>query len=133
MTLAQLALTVLLLGVLGVGANWAGISAIPAYLLAGILLGPNEPHVTRVEDEGATARVRTHTRDDIAVVFVLTRRDAMAPEGFALIDLEVEDVSFVRSYRHQVERLLAQHDRDPAYVLARLENKLARIRAGAAR
>jgi Kef-type K+ transport systems, membrane components len=46
MTLAQLALTVLLLGVLGVGANWAGISAIPAYLLAGILLGPNEPHVT---------------------------------------------------------------------------------------
>src|SRR4029078_6998514 len=44
-TLAQLALTVLLLGVLGVGANWAGISAIPAYLLAGILLGPNEPHV----------------------------------------------------------------------------------------
>src|SRR3954447_27015617 len=46
MTLAQLALTVLLLGILGVGANWAGISAIPAYLLAGILLGPNEPHVT---------------------------------------------------------------------------------------
>ena len=46
MTLAQLALTVLLLGVLGLGANWAGISAIPAYLLAGILLGPNEPHVT---------------------------------------------------------------------------------------
>ena len=46
MTLAQLALTVLLLGVLGVGAHWAGISAIPAYLLAGILLGPNEPHVT---------------------------------------------------------------------------------------
>src|SRR4051794_36592734 len=46
MTLAQLALTVLLLGILGVGANWAGISAIPAYLLAGILLGPNEPHLT---------------------------------------------------------------------------------------
>ncbi|MBA3733580.1 MAG: cation:proton antiporter [Actinobacteria bacterium] len=46
MTLAQLALTVLLLGALGVGANWAGISAIPAYLLAGILLGPNKPHLT---------------------------------------------------------------------------------------
>jgi CPA2 family monovalent cation:H+ antiporter-2 len=46
MTLAQLALTVLLLGALGFGAHWAGISAIPAYLLAGILLGPNEPHLT---------------------------------------------------------------------------------------
>src|SRR3954462_4055316 len=46
MTLAQLALTVLLLGVLGVGANRAGISAIPAYLLAGILPGADEPHLT---------------------------------------------------------------------------------------
>jgi CPA2 family monovalent cation:H+ antiporter-2 len=46
MTLSQLALTVLLLGGLGLAAHWAGISAIPAYLLAGILLGPNEPHVT---------------------------------------------------------------------------------------
>jgi CPA2 family monovalent cation:H+ antiporter-2 len=45
-TLSQLALTVLLLGVLGVGAHWAGISAIPAYLLCGILLGPNEPRAT---------------------------------------------------------------------------------------
>jgi CPA2 family monovalent cation:H+ antiporter-2 len=43
MTLAQLALTVALLGGLGLLANWAGISAIPAYLLAGLLLGPNEP------------------------------------------------------------------------------------------
>jgi monovalent cation:H+ antiporter-2, CPA2 family len=46
MTLSQLALTVLLLGALGLGASWAGISAIPAYLLAGILLGPHEPHIT---------------------------------------------------------------------------------------
>jgi CPA2 family monovalent cation:H+ antiporter-2 len=45
-TLSQLALTVLLLGVLGLAAHWAGISAIPAYLLAGILLGPNEPRAT---------------------------------------------------------------------------------------
>jgi CPA2 family monovalent cation:H+ antiporter-2 len=43
MTLAQLALTVTLLGVLGLLVNAAGISAIPAYLLAGLLLGPNEP------------------------------------------------------------------------------------------
>jgi CPA2 family monovalent cation:H+ antiporter-2 len=46
MTLSQLALTVLLLGGLGLLANRVGISAIPAYLLAGILLGPNEPHLT---------------------------------------------------------------------------------------
>jgi CPA2 family monovalent cation:H+ antiporter-2 len=45
-TLSQLALTVLLLGVLGLAAHWAGISAIPAYLLAGILLGPNQPRAT---------------------------------------------------------------------------------------
>jgi monovalent cation:H+ antiporter-2, CPA2 family len=46
MTLSQLALTVLLLGTLGLISSWAGISAIPAYLLAGILLGPHEPHIT---------------------------------------------------------------------------------------
>jgi CPA2 family monovalent cation:H+ antiporter-2 len=46
MTLSQLALTVFLLGVLGLAAHWTGISSIPAYLLAGIILGPNEPHVT---------------------------------------------------------------------------------------
>src|SRR4051812_34939105 len=46
MTLAQHALTLLLLGILGGGANWAGISATPAHLLAGFLLGPNQPHVT---------------------------------------------------------------------------------------
>jgi K+:H+ antiporter subunit KhtU len=43
MTLAQLALTVAMLGVLGVIVSAFGISAIPAYLLAGLLLGPNEP------------------------------------------------------------------------------------------
>jgi CPA2 family monovalent cation:H+ antiporter-2 len=42
-TLSQLALTVLLLAVLGLVAHWIGVSAIPAYLLTGILLGPNEP------------------------------------------------------------------------------------------
>src|SRR5437867_2066884 len=43
MTLAQLAITVALLGVLGLAASRLGLSAIPAYLLAGLLLGPNEP------------------------------------------------------------------------------------------
>jgi CPA2 family monovalent cation:H+ antiporter-2 len=43
MTLAELAVTIAVLGVLGLVANRFGISAIPAYLLAGLLLGPNEP------------------------------------------------------------------------------------------
>jgi K+:H+ antiporter subunit KhtU len=42
-TLAELAVTVVLLGVLGLSAGRFGLSAIPAYLLAGLLLGPNEP------------------------------------------------------------------------------------------
>lgn len=43
MTLTELAVTVALLGSLGLVARRLGLSAIPAYLLAGILLGPNEP------------------------------------------------------------------------------------------
>jgi CPA2 family monovalent cation:H+ antiporter-2 len=43
MTLAELALTVGVLAVLGLAARRFGLSAIPAYLLAGLLLGPNEP------------------------------------------------------------------------------------------
>jgi CPA2 family monovalent cation:H+ antiporter-2 len=42
-TLAELAITVALLGALGLVAARLGMSAIPAYLLAGLLLGPNEP------------------------------------------------------------------------------------------
>jgi CPA2 family monovalent cation:H+ antiporter-2 len=43
MTLAQLSVTVALLAGLGLVASRVGLSAIPAYLLAGLLLGPNEP------------------------------------------------------------------------------------------
>jgi monovalent cation:H+ antiporter-2, CPA2 family len=43
MTLAELALTLTLLGALGLLTSRFGLSAIPAYLLAGLLLGPNEP------------------------------------------------------------------------------------------
>jgi CPA2 family monovalent cation:H+ antiporter-2 len=43
MTLAELAITIAILGVLGLVARRFGLSAIPAYLLAGLLLGPNEP------------------------------------------------------------------------------------------
>jgi CPA2 family monovalent cation:H+ antiporter-2 len=45
MTLAQLSITVALLAALGLLASRFGLSAIPAYLLAGLLLGPNEPKV----------------------------------------------------------------------------------------
>ena len=45
MSLAELAVTVALLGVLGLVARRFGLSAIPAYLLAGLLLGPNEPEL----------------------------------------------------------------------------------------
>lgn len=45
MTLTQLAVTVALLAALGLVASRFGLSAIPAYLLAGLLLGPNEPEV----------------------------------------------------------------------------------------
>jgi monovalent cation:H+ antiporter-2, CPA2 family len=43
LTLSQLAITVAVLGGLGLLASRFGLSAIPAYLLAGLLLGPNEP------------------------------------------------------------------------------------------
>jgi CPA2 family monovalent cation:H+ antiporter-2 len=42
-TLAELAVTVAMLAALGLVARRLGLSAIPAYLLAGLLLGPNEP------------------------------------------------------------------------------------------
>jgi CPA2 family monovalent cation:H+ antiporter-2 len=42
-TLGQLAVTIAILGGLGLLASRFGLSAIPAYLLAGLLLGPNEP------------------------------------------------------------------------------------------
>jgi CPA2 family monovalent cation:H+ antiporter-2 len=45
MTLAQLAVTVSVLVGLGLVAGRLGLSAIPAYLLAGLLLGPHQPHV----------------------------------------------------------------------------------------
>jgi CPA2 family monovalent cation:H+ antiporter-2 len=45
MTLSQLSITVALLAALGLIASRVGLSAIPAYLLAGLLLGPNEPKV----------------------------------------------------------------------------------------
>jgi len=48
MTLAELAVTVGVLAVLGLAASRFGLSVIPAYLLAGLLLGPNEPKVLAI-------------------------------------------------------------------------------------
>jgi monovalent cation:H+ antiporter-2, CPA2 family len=48
MTLAELAVTLGLLGGLGLVASRFGLSAIPAYLLAGLILGPNEPTQIRL-------------------------------------------------------------------------------------
>jgi monovalent cation:H+ antiporter-2, CPA2 family len=67
MTLAELALTVTLLGGLGLVANRFGLSAIPAYLLAGLLLGPNDPkQLALVEPSEVTEFVA-----DLGLVFLL--------------------------------------------------------------
>jgi CPA2 family monovalent cation:H+ antiporter-2 len=46
MTLAELAITITVLAALGLAASRFGLSAIPAYILAGLLLGPNDPTAT---------------------------------------------------------------------------------------
>lgn len=67
MTLTQLAVTVALLGVLGLLANRFGLSAIPAYLLAGLLLGPNEPEaLTVIQPSEVTEFVA-----DLGLIFLL--------------------------------------------------------------
>ena len=67
MTLGQLAVTVALLGSLGLVASRLGLSAIPAYLLAGLLLGPNEPkQLSLIEPSEVTDFVA-----ELGVVFLL--------------------------------------------------------------
>ena len=67
MTLAELAVTIALLGVLGLVASRFGLSAIPAYLLAGIILGPNEPSfIQLVQPSDVTAFVA-----EIGLIFLL--------------------------------------------------------------
>jgi CPA2 family monovalent cation:H+ antiporter-2 len=67
MTLAQLAVTVAVLGLLGLVASRVGLSAIPAYLLAGLLLGPNEPKVLSIiEPSDVTEFVA-----ELGIVFLL--------------------------------------------------------------
>jgi CPA2 family monovalent cation:H+ antiporter-2 len=67
MTLAELAVTLTLLGGLGLLTSRFGLSAIPAYLLAGLLLGPNEPkQLALIEPSEVTDFVA-----DLGIVFLL--------------------------------------------------------------
>jgi CPA2 family monovalent cation:H+ antiporter-2 len=66
-TLAELAVTLALLGVLGLVAGRFGLSAIPAYLLAGIILGPNEPKVITLVQPSEV----TDFAAEIGLVFLL--------------------------------------------------------------
>jgi monovalent cation:H+ antiporter-2, CPA2 family len=67
LTLSQLAVTVAVLGVLGLAASRFGLSAIPAYLLAGLLLGPNEPReLTFIQPSEVTDFVA-----ELGVIFLL--------------------------------------------------------------
>jgi K+:H+ antiporter subunit KhtU len=66
-TLEQLALTVAVLGGLGLVAGRFGLSAIPAYLLAGLLLGPNEPReLSFIEPSEVTTFVA-----ELGIIFLL--------------------------------------------------------------
>src|SRR5688500_9920880 len=67
MTLAELAVTLGLLGGLGLAASRFGLSAIPAYLLAGLILGPNEPEqIVLIEPSEVTEFVA-----ELGIVFLL--------------------------------------------------------------
>jgi CPA2 family monovalent cation:H+ antiporter-2 len=67
MTLAELAVTLTLLGGLGLFTSRFGLSAIPAYLFAGLLLGPNDPkQLALVEPSEVTDFVA-----ELGIVFLL--------------------------------------------------------------
>jgi CPA2 family monovalent cation:H+ antiporter-2 len=67
LTLGDLAVTIAVLALLGLAAGRFGLSAIPAYLFAGLLLGPNEPReFSLVEPSEVTAFLA-----ELGVVFLL--------------------------------------------------------------
>jgi monovalent cation:H+ antiporter-2, CPA2 family len=66
-TLSQLAITTGVLAALGLVASRFGLSAIPAYLLAGLLLGPNEPTATTLIQPSEV----TDFVAEIGIVFLL--------------------------------------------------------------
>jgi CPA2 family monovalent cation:H+ antiporter-2 len=87
MTLAELAITAGLLAALGLIANRFGISAIPAYLLAGILLGPNEPtEIVLIKESDVTTFV-----SELGIIFLLF-----------FLGLEFSVGRLMRSGRHSI-------------------------------
>ena len=67
LTLGDLAVTIAVLAALGLIAGRFGLSAIPAYLLAGLLLGPNEPReLSLIDPSEVTAFLA-----ELGVVFLL--------------------------------------------------------------
>jgi CPA2 family monovalent cation:H+ antiporter-2 len=67
MTLAELAVTIGVLGVLGLAASRFGLSAIPAYLFAGIILGPNEPDIVQLVQPSEVTKFVS----EIGLIFLL--------------------------------------------------------------
>ena len=67
MTLGQLAVTVAVLAALGLATSRFGLSAIPAYILAGILLGPNDPEIFSLIDPSEV----TEFVAELGVIFLL--------------------------------------------------------------
>ena len=110
MTLTQLAVTAALLGALGLVASRFGLSAIPAYLLAGLLLGPNEPEfLTVVRPSEVTEFVA-----QLGVVFLLfflglefTLERLLRSTRHAALG----DAAPVEAARHVVDRLRRQRHR----------------------
>ena len=85
MTLAELAVTIGVLGILGLTASRFGLSAIPAYLFAGIILGPNEPDIVQLAQPSEV----THFVSEIGLIFLLF-----------FLGLEFSLERLVRSGRH---------------------------------
>ena len=85
MTLAELAVTIGVLGILGLTASRFGLSAIPAYLFAGIILGPNEPDIVQLVQPSEV----THFVSEIGLIFLLF-----------FLGLEFSLERLVRSGRH---------------------------------
>jgi CPA2 family monovalent cation:H+ antiporter-2 len=84
-TLAELAVTLAILGVLGLAASRFGLSAIPAYLLAGLLLGPNEPQALSIIEPSEV----TDFVAELGLIFLLF-----------FLGLEFSFTRLVRSGRH---------------------------------
>ena len=117
MTLAELAVTIALLGALGLAASRFGLSAIPAYLFAGIILGPNEPDFIRLVQPSEV----TEFVAEVGLIFLLF---------FLGLEFSVERLSAQRSSCRPRRRRRRRRQRRPgtARRLGRLRRQLRRLR-----